>query len=307
MPYKWLPVINRDACTGCRNCVEACEHCCLEMDVWEFATLERPFQCGGEGYCMKACPEEVIRMGWVELTGDQIIGQWCDQPDAPSEKPKSWWSQLWTAAIIAAIMIARSSADEPADTEVGDPYPLADCVILETQLNYKSKVIGDEGQQIRVCCEECVEKYFEQRLRWNEKIEKQLIAQQMQHYPLKKCVVDDAPLLEFAPGFGTINHVCRNRLFRLCSGKCRDLVDKSPGKYFEKLDRAVTAKQKPTYSLAKCSGKPLGHDSVDYVVANQLIRLADKSLIDTFNKSPGRYLVELNKARAAALNAKPER
>jgi formate hydrogenlyase subunit 6/NADH:ubiquinone oxidoreductase subunit I len=29
--YKWVPVIDEDRCTGCRNCVEACGPNCLEL------------------------------------------------------------------------------------------------------------------------------------------------------------------------------------------------------------------------------------------------------------------------------------
>ena len=91
--YKWLPVINRDCCTGCRSCVDACEHGCLEMDVWEFATLRRPEDCGSEGYCTQACPEDVIRMDWVQTNANRDVGQWCDQPEPTASQPKqrSWY------------------------------------------------------------------------------------------------------------------------------------------------------------------------------------------------------------------------
>ena len=78
-PYKWLPVISTDYCTGCALCLEVCEHKCLEM-VWSFATLKRPVDCGSEGNCMDACPEDVIRMEWVSMEGDLDVGRWRESP-----------------------------------------------------------------------------------------------------------------------------------------------------------------------------------------------------------------------------------
>ncbi len=72
---KWLPVIDRDYCNGCNACVEACDHHCLGL-VWDFATLLRADACGSEGTCIAACPEGLIRMEWVPITGDPKNGRW---------------------------------------------------------------------------------------------------------------------------------------------------------------------------------------------------------------------------------------
>ncbi|MBI3461858.1 MAG: hypothetical protein HY000_02195 [Planctomycetes bacterium] len=74
-PCKWLPVISRDHCTGCALCLNACNSGCIEM-VWDFATLTHPQDCGSEGHCAAACPEDVIRMEWVPATGDRQVGVW---------------------------------------------------------------------------------------------------------------------------------------------------------------------------------------------------------------------------------------
>lgn len=63
---RWLPVIDRDFCTGCGACTQACDRRCLEL-VWDFATLVRPLDCDGDGKCVKACPENLIRMDWVGI------------------------------------------------------------------------------------------------------------------------------------------------------------------------------------------------------------------------------------------------
>lgn len=92
--YKWVPVINQDACTGCGCCVQACDHGCLEL-VWSFATLQQPQACGSEGNCMAACPEDVIRMDWVRMTADQGVGRWREAaPERETAAGKSWLSRL---------------------------------------------------------------------------------------------------------------------------------------------------------------------------------------------------------------------
>lgn len=63
---KYLPVIDTDRCIGCERCIAACEHGCLEM-IWSFSTLTQPQNCHGEGHCVEACPEQIIRMDWVSL------------------------------------------------------------------------------------------------------------------------------------------------------------------------------------------------------------------------------------------------
>ncbi len=73
--YKWLPVINQNYCTGCGECVKACEHNCIEM-VWDFATLQRAADCGSNGNCKNACPENGIQMDWVLMEGDVTVGKW---------------------------------------------------------------------------------------------------------------------------------------------------------------------------------------------------------------------------------------
>jgi len=81
-PRKWLPIIDTDSCTGCRRCVNTCEHGCLGME-WDFAVLQQPHRCDSEGACMEACPHDVIRMGWVTMQGPGQMGRW-RSPTAPA-------------------------------------------------------------------------------------------------------------------------------------------------------------------------------------------------------------------------------
>lgn len=200
----------------------------------------------------------------------------------------------WIAATFVVALLMPALGDEPADLGVGDPYPFSRCVIVDTELDKKTELIMHHGREIRVCCPECVDQFFEDSFQWTDKIDQLIVEQQLPHYPLMRCVVDDEPL----GGLGSFNYAFRNRLFRLCSGKCRQKLEKEPAKFFGKLDFAVIEKQKPNYPLTKCvvSGKPLGDDSYDHVAANLLIRLADSDQIERFNQTPGKYLATLREA-----------
>jgi hypothetical protein len=141
---------------------------------------------------------------------------------------------------------------------------------------------------------ECKDRFFQEAYFVMSKIDEQIVAQQRPHYPLTTCIVDDKPLADK----DAINHVFRNRLFRVCGDKCRAALEKEPVKFFGKLDAAVVEKQKPKYSLKKCivSGKPLGKDAFDHVVANQLVRLASLEQVERFNRHPGKFLEQLREA-----------
>jgi hypothetical protein len=206
---------------------------------------------------------------------------------------------VFAFVFVIASMGTATKATEPSIVVPGDSYSLPTCAILETELGEKAEVFKDGEREIRVCCVECVDQFAGQRTRWIDEMDKQFISQQLPHYPLTKCIVDDAPLLQFVAGFGTVNAVVRNRLFRLCSGKCRRALEQAPDRYFRQLDVAVIAGQKETYPLTTClvSGKPLTEKSIDHVLANQLIRLADAKQLDAFKENPAKYLTALDEAR----------
>ncbi len=161
------------------------------------------------------------------------------------------------AAILAIIETAvLPGGVESARADVGDPYPLANCVVQDMELDRRARVIDDDGREIRVCCKDCVEEFEDNFHTWIAVVDERIMQQQRGLYPLTKCVVDGEPLENAL----TIDVVFRNRLFRLCSPECQEKLEKDPKTYFAKLNQAVIEKQKPDYPLDTCivSGKPLG-------------------------------------------------
>lgn len=175
-----------------------------------------------------------------------------------------------------------------------DPYPLVDCVVCDSELDDSVEFFDIDGREIRVLANvDCGADFSSSTDRWLEEIDERIVAQQKPLYPLATCVVTG----ESIETSGGIEFVYRNRLFLISSDECRDAIEKEPGKYFLALNKAVIEKQKPAYPLDKClvSGRPLGAEAVDYVVANRLIRLADEGQIEVFDRLAGRHLAELGK------------
>jgi len=100
--YKWLPIVDENCCTGCGKCVEVCDHNCLEL-VWSYARLTCQAQCGSEGTCHEACPEDAIRMEWIHSTGDQGHGLWQTRED-----PQPTAARRWTS-VFFSVVSTRSS------------------------------------------------------------------------------------------------------------------------------------------------------------------------------------------------------
>ena len=191
------------------------------------------------------------------------------------------------------------------DPGVGDPYPLPHCAVVpDVLLDENAEMVMVGERELRVCCADCADRLRANSFESIRQIDERAVKQQLPLYPLSTCIVDDKPLIEL----GAINYVFRNRLFRVCSGKCQAKLEQEPAKFFGKLDYAVIEKQKPDYPLATCivSGKPLAADSLDHVVANQLVRLSGFDQLEQFGRTPGNYLLKLREAATQKTGAKSE-
>lgn len=53
--------LNRDLCTGCRECIEVCPHAVLAMDAGKAGIIDRA-ACMECGACMRNCAAGAIRV-----------------------------------------------------------------------------------------------------------------------------------------------------------------------------------------------------------------------------------------------------
>ncbi len=206
-----------------------------------------------------------------------------------------------TISLVAAMLLLLAvyslnsvHGQDPVDPGIGDPYPLVNCVLSDEPLDEEYKTIDFQGREIRVCCSDCVTRFSEETDFRISEINRRLIEQQKPWYPLDKCIVTGKAL-----GEGTIEHIFRNRLFRLSSLEAMAKLEKAPSQYFGELDLAVVEKQAKKYPLKTCvvSDKPLDDGAIDHVVANQLVRLAGYDQLAAFNENPGKYLAKIRDAK----------
>jgi YHS domain-containing protein len=161
--------------------------------------------------------------------------------------------------------------------KVSDPYPLDVCAVDAAPLGTDAQSVSLNGRDFRFCSAKCVEKFTADPDAVIAALDARIIAAQGKNYPLSTCLIMEEEPLVLGE---TEDVVINNRLFRLCCGKCVKKLHADPEKYWAKLDAAVIAAQKPTYTLETCpvSGDKLGTrgEPVDVVVANRLIRLCCK-------------------------------
>jgi len=208
--------------------------------------------------------------------------------------PKNFIILTLSVTIIFAVTTpGRVQGQEIIEPGIGDPYPLEICLLSDEPLEDDPEIFDYQGQEVRVCCNDCMSRFADEAFLHVDAIKKRLIEQQKPVYPLKKCIVTGKALDGDAVDF-----VFRNRLFRLSSSDAEVELKKNPSKYFGDLDFAVIEKQKGSYPLKTCvvSDKALGDDAIDHVIANQLVRLADFDQILEFNKNPGKYLYKIRSA-----------
>jgi len=86
---KWIPVVDEEVCNGCRVCVVACAHECLDM-AGGVAVLVDADGCGSDEHCVTSCPEDAISMQWAPMPGDYCVGVWrsdLDEDDWGEPRP----------------------------------------------------------------------------------------------------------------------------------------------------------------------------------------------------------------------------
>jgi len=193
-------------------------------------------------------------------------------------------------AIFALAFSAHAATSAGAD---GDPYPLSTCPVSGQELGSmgESVVAEYDGREVRFCCDGCVSSFEDDKETYWEEIDEAIVEQQMEYYPLEVCVNSGEPLDAMGE---PVNHVYRNRLVRFCCTNCLDAFEDDPSDMLAQLDEAVVEAQKPGYDLEVCPvmDVDLGAmgGAVDYVVANQLVRLCCAGCPSSVHEDPLEYI-----------------
>lgn len=191
---------------------------------------------------------------------------------------------------------AQPAARSDAKERLGDPYPFRTCPISGMELGSMGEppVKVYEGREVRFCCAGCFPKFERDLAASFARLDEKTVKDQAPLYPLKTSVVSGKPLPE-----KPIDVVVGNRLVRLAEEGERATLTKEPRKYLKSLDEAVVAAQKKDYPLTKCpvSGDALEEGAVDVVIAGRLIRLCCEGCREDIEKTPARFIEEVDKAR----------
>ena len=199
--------------------------------------------------------------------------------------------------------LVRSKVTIEGSETLGDPYPLATCPVTGLVLGEMGPpiVMMHEGREVRFCCTNCISKFEADPDRYFAKIDTRIIEQQLGTYPLTTCPVSQEPLGSMG---GPVDYVYNNRLVRFCCKGCLRGFKKNPAPVLAVLDEAVIAKQMAGSPSDICpiSGEKLGSmgEPIDYVVANQLVRLCCTGCVTAFYKNPAPHLAKLIKTSGTA-------
>ena len=90
--------------------------------------------------------------------------------------------------------------ERPNTPRPSDPYPLTTCPVSGGALGSMGEPVVKEydGQEVRFCCAPCVPKFEADQARYTDKVNQQIIEQQIPFYPLTTCLVTGEPLPEAA-------------------------------------------------------------------------------------------------------------
>lgn len=192
----------------------------------------------------------------------------------------------------------HSSHEEHAQHETmkGDPYTLSTCPVSGQKLGSMGDPITliHEGRQIQLCCSGCQAKFEKEPQVYLEKIDKEMIEDQLPYYPLETCLVSGQKLTAMGE---PINRIYNNRLMRFCCNACIAGFEKDPEAFLTKLNAAVIEKQKDSPSLKMCVVSKEENGSmgkgIDLVIANRLVRICCASCEKPIYENPQKYLSQL--------------
>ena len=212
---------------------------------------------------------------------------------------------------ILAIMLSACgliAADKPADAK---PYPLDKCIVSDEKLGAEGKpvVFVHEGQEIKLCCQDCRKDFDANPAKYLAKLPKADSKPAGAEHKMCACCADAAKPAEAAKPHehgDKAGMKCPD-----CSCCCKDLGAKADGhdhdakpadaaKPHEHGDKATSADKaeaaKP-YPLKNCIVSDNDLDSMgeqaSFVYQGQTIKVCCKPCIAKFEKNPAKYLKKL--------------
>lgn len=218
-----------------------------------------------------------------------------------------------TSSVAVAQHEGHEHGDEPARQHADDHalsddarrlinlYPLTVCPISGEKLGSMGEPVVRkyDDREVRFCCAGCAKKFEADLDASRRKVDEAIVRDQRRYYPTETCVVSGEPLIEDGKDIAT-NMVYGNRLIRLCCRMCQREFKADPGKFIEKLDRAVIEAQRKDYPLETClvSGEELGSmgEPVEFVLAGRLMRLCCSGCKPKIIADPAKYIEAIDKA-----------
>jgi YHS domain-containing protein len=247
----------------------------------------------------------VPSVGTIEYKGN-TLGFCCPG----CSKDFTAWDEAQKDEFVALAIAKREpgqehKADGQAKPEWSEPYALATCPVSGEKLGSMGAPIVKtyNGREVRLCCKGCVKEFEADQAAFFEKIDEQIVRDQMPFYPTEVCIVSGEPLTEGGEDISN-NIVYGNRLVRLCCKMCERKFKADPVKFIEKLDEASANAQRKDYPLDTCVvlGGKLGSmgEPAEMVVAGRLLRFCCAGCEGKANANPVKYIEIVD----AAWNAK---
>ena len=136
---------------------------------------------------------------------------------------------------------------------------------------------AQQGREFRVCCDRCLAAIRKDPAKYVAKVDELMIADQIERYPASAtCIVMPEEALPHPTGPEARDCkmiVHKNRLVRLCCGKCVRMFKREPAKYLTVLDATVIAEAKSSGRIKTCpmTGRELPGHAAWFVIGDQAV------------------------------------
>ena len=148
---------------------------------------------------------------------------------------KAWTEGM--AQLVAALMVVGSVTVYAGGEEKKETYPIDVCIVSGMKLGSMGEPYAHahEGRTVHFCCAGCIDPFEANAEEMLKKLDRKIVAQQKETYPLDRCVVSGE---ELGSHGAIIDIVHEHRLVRLCCEGCLTDFERDPDAFLKKLDAA---------------------------------------------------------------------